>query len=280
MPPPGFINLTIDPDAEEDLENKSDNFTVLDMINQSIENKEIRDLCLTVNDNIHTGNMSFILDVLQKGKQISARRGRGFVSSQSSPILGDLYVYRHNNQIIKIANCDCDQYIAEFDIVREIAMQQYASTLQTKCDFKVPLIKDYGKVKLPDYGNLALNYECLYYFTMENITATTLREYLATIDFDTTCTPLVKKINDIYGCLVRNNLYHNDYHIENIMVDDENINVIDYGLATDKQVSLEYPTYDCNSLKRIIKNGGSPRKRRRTKKYYRKNKKTKTRRKK
>ena len=280
MPPPGFINLTIDPDAEEDLENKSDNFTVLDMIHQSIENKEIRDLCLTVNDNIHTGNMSFILDVLQKGKQISARRGRGFVSSQSSPILGDLYVYRHNNQIIKIANCDCDQYIAEFDIVREIAMQQYASTLQTKCDFKVPLIKDYGKVKLPDYGNLALNYECLYYFTMENITATTLREYLATIDFDTTCTPLVKKINDIYGCLVRNNLYHNDYHIENIMVDDENINVIDYGLATDKQVSLEYPTYDCNSLKRIIKNGGSPRKRRRTKKYYRKNKKTKTRRKK
>ncbi len=54
MPPPGFINLTIDPDAEEDLENKSDNFTVLDMINQSIENKEIRDLCLTVNNKTGT----------------------------------------------------------------------------------------------------------------------------------------------------------------------------------------------------------------------------------
>lgn len=280
MPPPGFINLTIDPDAEEDLENKHGNLTVLDMINESIENKEIRDLCLTVNDNIHTGNMSFIQDVLQNGKRISARRGRTFISSQSPAILGDLYVYRHNNQIIKIANCDCDQYIAEFDIVREIAMQQYASTLQTKCDFKVPLIKDYGKVKLPKLPYLGLNYECLYYFTMENITAKTLREYLTTINFDTTCTPLVKKINDIYGCLVRNNLYHNDYHIENIMVDDENINVIDYGLATDKQVSLEYPIYDCSTLKRIIKKGGSPRKRRRTKKYYRKNKKTKTRRKK
>ena len=276
MPPPGFINLTIDPDAEEDLKNKSDNFTVLDMINESIENKEIRDLCLTVNDNIHTGNMSFILDVLQKGKQISARRGRGFVSSQSSPILGDLYVYRHNNQIIKIANCDCDQYIAEFDIVREIAMQQYASTLQTKCDFKVPLIINYGKVVLDNYPGL--NYKCLYYFTMENITAKTLREYLATIDFDNTCTPLVKKINDIYNCLVGKDLYHNDYHIENIMVDTkDNINVIDYGLATDKQVSIENPPYDCNKLKKIIKKGG---KRKRTKKYYRKNKNTKTRRKK
>lgn len=274
MPPPGFINLTIDPDAEE-LENKHDNLTVLDMIN-NIENEKIRDLCLTVNDNIHTGDSSFILDVLKKGQQISERRGRAFISSQSPVILGDLYVYRHNNQIIKIANCDCDQYIAEFDIVREIAMQQYASTLQTKCDFKVPLIINYGKVVLDNYPGL--NYKCLYYFTMENITAKTLREYLATIDFDNTCTPLVKKINDIYNCLVGKDLYHNDYHIENIMVDTkDNINVIDYGLATDKQVSIENPPYDCNKLKKIIKKGG---KRKRTKKYYRKNKNTKTRRKK
>ena len=276
MPPPGFINLTIDPDAEEDFENKHGNLTVLDMINESIKNKEIRDLCLTVNDNIHTGDRSFILEVLKKGQQISARRGRAFMSSQSPVILGDLYVYRHNNQIIKIANCDCDQYIAEFDIVREIAMQQYASTLQTKCDFKVPLIINYGKVVLDDY--LDFNYNCLYYFTMENITAKTLREYLATIDFDNTCTPLVKKINDIYDCLVGNNLYHNDYHIENIMVDtNKNINVIDYGLATDKQVLIEDPPYDCSKLKKIAKKGG---KRKRTKKYYRKNKNTKTRRKK
>lgn len=274
-PPPGFINLTIDPDAEEDLENKHDNLTVLDMIND-IENEEIRDLCLTVNDNIHTGDRSFILDVLKKGQQISARRGRAFMSSQSPVIFGDLYVYRHNNQIIKIANCDCDQYIAEFDIVREIAMQKYASTLQTKCDFKVPLIINYGKVVLDNY--LGLNYECLYYFTMENITAKTLRNYLATIDFDTTCTPLVKKINDIYNCLVGNNLYHNDYHIENIMVDTkDNINVIDYGLATDKPVLIEDFSYDCSRLKKITKKGG---KRKRTKKYYRKNKNTKTRRKK
>ena len=113
---------------------------------------------------------------------------------------------------------------------------------------------------------------------MENITAKTLREYLATIDFDNTCTPLVQKINDIYDCLVGKDLYHNDYHIENIMVDTkDNINIIDYGLATDKPVLIEHAPYDCSRLKKITKKGG---KRKRTKKYYRKNKNTKTRRKK
>ena len=73
----------------------------------------------------------------------------------------------------------------------------------------------------------------------------------------------------IHNCLVENNLYHNDYHFENIMVD--------YGLATDKPINFEYISYDCDKLKKNTKKGGSPRKRNRTKKYYRKNKKTKTR---
>lgn len=172
------------------------------MINQNIVNKEISDLCLTVNNEIQTGNpeqnRNFMLEVLNKGNKISKRVNRMFMSSNNPVIYGDLYVYRHSDNIIKIANCDCDQYIAEFDIVREIAMQKYASTLQTKCDFKVPLIINYGKVVIDrDYGKVGVDvkdneyekfrfkYNCLYYFTMENITAKTLREYLATIDFDT-----------------------------------------------------------------------------------------------
>lgn len=153
-------------------------------------------------------------------------------------------------------------------------MQKYAYTLERQCSFKVPNIINYGKVIIDDPKFIFI---CLYYFTMDNITAKTLREYIASIDLDTTCAPLVKKINDIYHCLVKNNLHHNDYHDDNIMIDAQNdINVIDYGLATHNQISIEENEnqYDCAKLKasKLKSKGGTLGKRRRTKKDYRKNK--------
>jgi len=278
-----FINL----DAEAD-ESKTDNKTVLDMISD-INNTKIRELFLTVNKNIHLNDgKPFIQTVLENGVLISKHTSRQFISSQSPPIFGNLYVYRYDNQIIKITNCDCDQPMAEFDIVREIAMQQYAYTIKDKCGFKVPNIINYGKEVISDNQNF--RYNCFYYFTMDNITAKTLREYIETIDLDTTCTPLVKKINDIYKCMIDNDLYHNDYHQENIMIDANNdINVIDYGLATHKLTSIEENEnpYDCAKLKasklkasklkasKLKSKAGSLIKRRRTKKDYRKNKNSK-----
>ena len=323
MPPPGFLNLTIDPDADpEDLGNE--HLTVSKLIEniqaKNIKDTEkiekIKDLCLKVNENIHhTGDRSFILDVLENGKQISAHHRRPFFSAglTGQDIFGTLYVFLHKNEIIKITICDCNQSISEYDIVREIAMQKYASTLQETCNFKVPLIKNYGKIVLStDKGN-----NCLYYFTMENISGKTLRQYLTIIDLDKTCTPLITKINEIYSCLIENNLFHNDYTSNNLIVDDKDMYVIDYGISTpiqeyfntDDQFSCDdlkdekanYVAYEESNkeykkaideisedeLKHLITlltpekpKGGSPRKRRRTKKYYRKNKNTKTRRKK
>lgn len=98
------LGLFIDPNAEEADESKTDNKTVLDMI-YDIDNTKIKELCLTVNTNIHlNGDKTFIQTILEHGKLISKHNGRQFVSSQYSIIYSNLYVYKYNNQIIKIIN--------------------------------------------------------------------------------------------------------------------------------------------------------------------------------
>ena len=61
---------------------------------------------------------------------------------------------------------------------------------------------------------------------MEYIDAPTLRK---TKKVET----LKEKTDLVNDCLKTNNLFHNDYHIENILVgDNDKISVIDYGRAT------------------------------------------------
>ena len=110
---------------------------------------------------------------------------------------------------------------------------------------------------------------------MDKIDAKTLQEYIQSIDLDNTCTPLVKKINSIHNCLIDNNLHHNDYHVENIMVDPHNnINVIDYGLATETPTLIEedepYTCAKLNAIKKTTKTKNKGGRRKKTKKTKRK----------
>lgn len=268
-------SLFIDPNAEAEY-NEEENKTVLDMI-LDIHHTEIQKLCLTVWEKMQSPDSTqFIKDFMKKGTLISQHNNRAFISSQMFAIYGNLSVYSNNNKIMKIVNCACDQPLAEFDIIREIAMQQYATGLQSVCSFKVPTIREYGKILL-DNNNLQENFtfNCLYYFTMDKIDAKTLQEYIQSIDLDNTCTPLVKKINSIHNCLIDNNLHHNDYHVENIMVDPHNnINVIDYGLATETPTLIEedepYTCAKLNAIKKTTKTKNKGGRRKKTKKTKRK----------
>lgn len=129
-----------------------------------------------------------------------------------------IYKKNEENKIMKVIEGSLH---IEPNIVREITMQKYAYELQDKCDFSVPKIYEYGKI-LPDVPGANV----LYYIIMEYIDAPTLRKTDRTGE-------LKGKTESINECLKRNNLFHNDYHIENILVgENDKISVIDYGRAT------------------------------------------------
>ena len=129
-----------------------------------------------------------------------------------------IYKKNEENKIMKVIEGSVH---IEPNIMREITMQKYAYELQDKCVFSVPEIYEYGKIlsERPEAN-------VLYYIIMEYIDAPTLRKTDRTGE-------LKGKTESINSCLKMNNLFHNDYHIENILVgENDKISVIDYGRAT------------------------------------------------
>ena len=130
------------------------------------------------------------------------------------------YIYKKNeeNKIMKVIEGSEN---IEPNIVREITMQKHAYNLQDKCVFSVPEIYEYGKI-LPETPGANV----LYYIIMEYIDAPTLKKTNKAVK-------LKEKTKKPDDCLKTNSLFHNDYHIENILVgNNDKISVIDYGRST------------------------------------------------
>ncbi len=233
--------FTIDPDEinESHKEFLSKGRTLVDTINDNITDETLKQLCMTVIKNsIIFANKQYLLKFLKKRAPIS-HNNKMFKTPQSPVMYGINSVYIGDNTVTKIINYR-DNPEAEFDIVNEIAMQIYAQKLGKKCNIYVPKILNYGKVILPaellhdihmKYG-VVHNETCFYYVTMEKIDDTPL-EYIANNASKEVCETLINKANEASKCLTDNNFYHNDFHANNVFVDENNeLTLLDYGNAT------------------------------------------------
>jgi len=229
--------FTIDPDEINDSykENMQTKRSVIDIINEHVTDEPLKQLCLTINKNSKIlANKQYLLRFLNTPATIS-HNNRMFKTPQSPIVYGANYIYISEHTVTKIINYE-DNPEAEFDIVHEIAMQIYAQRLKNKCDIYVPKIINYGKVILPETAvrefRIPYNHTCFFYVTMEKINDNPL-EYIATNAPNSVCEAVINKANDANRCLVANHFYHNDFHANNVLVDDDqNLTLLDYGNAT------------------------------------------------
>lgn len=233
--------FTIDPDEinESHKEYMSTSRSVIDVINDNVTDETLKQLCITVSKNsIIFANKQYLLKFLKKRARIS-HNNKMFKTPQSPVMFGINSVYIGDNTVTKIINYK-DNPESEFDIVNEIAMQIYAQNLGKKCNIYVPKILNYGKVILPGemlhdihmkYG-VVHNETCFFYVTMEKIDDTPL-EYIANNASKEHCETVINKANEASKCLTDNNFYHNDFHANNVFVDENNeLTLLDYGNAT------------------------------------------------
>jgi serine/threonine protein kinase len=253
-----------------DSEDAKEETTIEDIINEKINSRAVKDIAKSMATKIQDGNnlensLGYLLKI-QSLKPIVFHKGRIFDAGMPRNPKYDTYVYDIDNiQILKIINCDCGS-MESYMIIKELAYQEYAHEISSKCDFETPDILDYGRITLTEdmrlkYSAVLENYtyDCIWFILMNKMNYKTLVEGIKDIDLtnEETCNNLSNKINTVRSCMEQNNLYHNDYHEENILIDTNNkIGIIDFGLAdTDPSDFTKSWEYTCNKLIDIKRKG-------------------------
>jgi len=250
---------------------KSTELSVEELLHNSIKTPEILDIAMEIATNI-TQESTYIKNVIDKinnsnNRPISLHKNRIFEESVETRYYVDIYVYSDDDDIIKIYLYDCDN-LSDYLLIKEVAMQIYSERIVgPKCDYGVPRIISYGKHILNETDNIDTSKTCLFFIKMKKILYNNLYNFVKSEEYnETNCDEISTKINTISTCMKLNNLYHNDLHRENIMIDKyNNISIIDYGRATDNPLKLLTPleTYSCERLENIKKIGGNKSKKRR-----------------
>lgn len=246
-----------------DSEDAKEENTIEDIINEKINSRHVKAIAKSMATKIQDGNnlensLGYLLKI-QSLKPIVFHKGRIFDAGMPRNPKYDTYVYDiDNTQILKIINCDCGS-MESYMIIKELAYQEYAHEISEKCDFETPDILDYGRIMINEdmrlrYSAILENYtyDCVWFILMNKMNYKTLVEGIKDIDLTNgeTCNNLSNKINTVRSCMEQNNLYHNDYHEENILIDANNkIGIIDFGLAdTDPSDFTKSWEYTCNKL--------------------------------
>lgn len=157
-------------------------------------------------------------------------------------------VYSNSQHIAKVYVYEPNDY-ADFLIVKEIAYQQYAARLVGICNFKTPMIHQFGKY---ESGG-----KTVFFIVMDKMKWANLASFIRKDKLgmrDALCARVSDKLNALNKCLQDNGLYHNDYHSENILLDiddDIRVGLIDYGLSTSVPNSFDDKwVYNCDKLVR------------------------------
>ena len=246
-----------------DSEDAKEETTIEDIIDEKINSRAVKVIAKSMATRIQDGNnlensLGYLLKI-QSLKPIVFHKGRIFDAGMPRNPKYDTYVYDiDNTQILKIINCDCGS-MESYMIIKELAYQEYAHEISEKCDFETPDILDYGRIMINEdmrlrYSAILENYtyDCVWFILMNKMNYKTLVEGIKDIDLtnEETCNNLSNKINTVRSCMEQNNLYHNDYHEENILIDANNkIGIIDFGLAdTDPSDFTKSWEYTCNKL--------------------------------
>jgi tRNA A-37 threonylcarbamoyl transferase component Bud32 len=256
--------LALNFDSDEDEKYEKEENTIEKIIDEKMNEGTAKDIAYEIATKIKEDDVENSLGYLFKIhnlKPIVLHKGRVFDAGMPKNPKYDTYVYNiDNTQILKIINCDCGAP-ESYMIIKELAYQKYASELSINCEFETPDILDYGRIMINEdmrenqrYSAVLENYtyDCIWFILMNKMNYTTLAEGVKSIDLmnEETCNNLSNKINTVRRCMEQNNLYHNDYHEENILIDADNkIGIIDFGLAdTEPSDFTKSWEYTCNKL--------------------------------
>ena len=120
-------------------------------------------------------------------------------------------------------------------ILSEVYYHIEFSKLQSSCNFRVPKLIEYGFIKHNNDENIKIvDDDFIFYIKMEDVDAkpvTKLNElYNDTSVVLSKCIDIETEVNRINTCLQKNNLYHNDLHTDNVMIDKNGeLIIIDFG---------------------------------------------------
>ena len=193
--------------------------------------------------------------------------------------LGVKLMYFKNKNVdtfTKIFIYSKDSYLEPTNVLIKILSEVYYhnefSKLQDICKFKIPELISYGFIEHNNDKSINI-YDNMYmfYITMKDIDAipvTKLNELYNDGEVLDKCTAIEQEVDRIDHCLETHNLYHNDLHSDNVMVDKNGkITIIDFGEASDV---LQKPFFSVDFCVRFKKNKGGARKRKSKHKYNRK----------
>jgi len=184
--------------------------------------------------------------------------------------LGVKLMYFKNKNVdtfTKIFIYSKDSHLEPTNILIKILSEVYYhiefSKLQDSCKFKIPELISYGFIEHNDdtFINIHDNMY-MFYITMKDVDAipvTKLNELYNDSELLDKCTVIEQEVDRIDNCLEKHNLYHNDLHSDNVMVDKNgNITIIDFGEASDV---LQKPFFSVDFCGKFKKNKGGTRKR-------------------
>jgi hypothetical protein len=220
--------------------------------NQTTESyKHIKELIGNISKNISkkTFNTPFTLNKLKESRRKvnSGIRKIGHTNVISAVDIFT-YKYKHKNnsksKIIKIYNYSSEDEKTESRIINEIKYQNHAFDISTYCNFKVPEILEYNKINIDETEFIKFQYNTIFYIIMEYIEFPTLKKFLFENKDIEQCKTIEEKLNKVIECMEINNLYHNDLHKNNILIDNTNdkldIYIIDYGEASEENIGKSW----------------------------------------
>ena len=250
--------------------NNNDNLTMEELIDQKITVKKINEISKNIwnkllkkDDNYYRNMYDYIL--FNGYTDLKYTHRRQFDLNKRKNPLYISHIYANDNYVMKIFDYQCGTE-QDFIIIKEMAFQMYASTLMKICNFKTPIIQKYGKfsVNIDESKTFGpnLEYDCVFYILMDKLKYITLHEKLQKLDIDSdNCEILSSKLNNLNKCLIDNGIYHNDYHIQNIMVSNNKSNdiskldlgILDYGKSSNIQTEINEIEHNCDNLLRSKK---------------------------
>ena len=148
-------------------------------------------------------------------------------------------------------------------ILSEVYYHIEFSKLQSSCNFRVPKLIEYGFIKHNNDENIKIvDDDFIFYIKMEDVDAkpvTKLNElYNDTSVVLSKCIDIETEVNRINTCLQKNNLYHNDLHTDNVMIDKNGeLIIIDFGESSNILQRLLKEEEFCGRFK---KKGGANKK--------------------
>ena len=161
-----------------------------------------------------------------------------------------IFMYRNDNSI------ESNKILIK--ILSEVYYHKKFSKLQNTCKFKIPELISYGFIKHNDDNSLNIDVnDSLFYIKMEDVNAvlvTELNELYSGDKLLGKCMDIQKEVDIIVNCMQENNLYHNDLHRDNVMIDKNgDIVILDFGESSDV---LLVPFKDVEFCKLFKSKGG------------------------